>query len=1276
MHARASVEETDTETLSLVVGGQPAHNEVTQVAHRSDVTTCQQEALDVRPPRGALSFGPRRDEDDHVHVHEDECDVSSGDEQPPKQTPATKAPQQVDIPDTTLTAQLDHEEWPIAEDTTFEDEDSFLPDATGPRPLAGEVLTVFDLHARVDAILSWENMIAYLAICGRAPFSAAQYNFLRLALSTASSTDTLQLHKYATARRHMRSHLARWCFPKTSIEHISSATKPRAWKSVKRLMTSKGEKKPAQECAMMVSPSEWAKMDVATYTFYSDVYEHPDRDSPERLSIERAPIVQRRAPFVGRDLVLWSLFEGVTCITKTGDKVKIPCAAPPSQVENRRCVAPKWFDGLRNPEQGDAVDVTAVFVGMWMIGPVTGPGERARPPKPPALFDEWTTHEQALQRKYNRPSPTQPSMDTVLEAELNAKKDDTADDVGSNHKAQTHLAYSTNVVELHPGDVCVLFRAEEVHKEVVRHGANFKEENKSQHCLLIGSMIRQGIGRSAERLLWLDIENRHAGRATVRYVGTCNVTDVPTWLGGPRGTPQEGYGFEKQRHIGYLSDGSRFVVYRFGLYVDGFQQTKSVRDTRSVGGCYILPLGLSLHNRRGTSAPRVITVCPSDASRDAMLRHVFDDISRAASEGIDGLDPYGRRVRIFLDMVTFFADYLEAAYYTDVLGHNANAYCTHCSVRRGDRRVGSKYLTNTMNNSRRLGFMRSDARLFAIRQSPFAKTIYRALGIASTDNECAEKVPVVKFSMSLDVATRPERTCTQEEITPLFFESSLSCATAPDHMFTGLMKNTLTAAFNAVGTDARRHAMESRIVSTLRENGLPVTGRLLNWASDGTYKGLNNHTMSTLNCLLLCSAPTFDAEHRVTGKRVFELVRALQNYVAAAYYWPSVRTDGRKHAPMFTVDGRLKYNAKIRALAFKYLRMCDEVLEEDAELGAVLDKPNAHRAVELAVHTIPTFGHARNCSEFVLEQMHQVFKGWLERNPHQDSHISAVERALTRDWMGRVYALFQVWKKGSTRERACSEVGLRRLLLGEGAVHLNEEESGVTDFKERFHNAMQTSFREPTMEMMSECGHLSLPRARRVGWEVLEGDKMAADKVGELCGAFASGLAQLGREYKLATGKELEVLKVYSTARLEYRDVYEGKRRTYKFNEVGENCVVTCVAEEGVGVVREACMGIGEDVRYFAVLAVVKGPDNKLWAVTKAMARARPDLRNAYGVSIGACVVVQLTAAVRRAGAAHLCDSDCMFSQRGLSVRHSATVCDGGLYELWCAREGYPPHMG
>ena len=93
----------------------------------------------------------------------------------------------------------------------------------------------------------------------------------------------------------------------------------------------------------------------------------------------------------------------------------------------------------------------------------------------------------------------------------------------------------------------------------------------------------------------------------------------------------------------------------------------------------------------------------------------MQDISRAAVEGVDATDPYGRPVRIFLDPVTFFGDYPAAAECADVLGHTDNAFCTHCVVSKRLNPTGSSILCTPINNSRRVGYMRTDARIQAIR---------------------------------------------------------------------------------------------------------------------------------------------------------------------------------------------------------------------------------------------------------------------------------------------------------------------------------------------------------------------------------------------------------------------------------------------------------------------------------------------------------------------------------------------------------------------------------
>ena len=63
------------------------------------------------------------------------------------------------------------------------------------------------------------------------------------------------------------------------------------------------------------------------------------------------------------------------------------------------------------------------------------------------------------------------------------------------------------------------------------------------------------MGISAERLFWVDVEDREDGRATVLYVGTTNVTDMPTWAEGRDGTPHGVYAFGSPRNSGYMPDG-------------------------------------------------------------------------------------------------------------------------------------------------------------------------------------------------------------------------------------------------------------------------------------------------------------------------------------------------------------------------------------------------------------------------------------------------------------------------------------------------------------------------------------------------------------------------------------------------------------------------------------------------------------------------------------------------------------------------------------------------
>ena len=100
-------------------------------------------------------------------------------------------------------------------------------------------------------------------------------------------------------------------------------------------------------------------------------------------------------------------------------------------------------------------------------------------------------------------------METVLEDDVHTQPARAARDGNrGSARTQTRLPYSTNVMKLYPGDQCVLLRAESADMAMRDQGAVWTEPDCTQHCVLVGSLVRQGMGLSAERLVWIDVENR------------------------------------------------------------------------------------------------------------------------------------------------------------------------------------------------------------------------------------------------------------------------------------------------------------------------------------------------------------------------------------------------------------------------------------------------------------------------------------------------------------------------------------------------------------------------------------------------------------------------------------------------------------------------------------------------------------------------------------------------------------------------------------------------
>ena len=1109
------------------------------------------------------------------------------------------------------------------------------------------------LRKRLNCILTWDKMLAYLSISGRAPFSALQYATLVSAVRTARArtlTDVNEdhaedrtdyhLHTYKTIRAQMKRYLGGWCLPKSTLVYIGGPSLPTS-RSPSYVSTINAGRKRVEHCVSLVLPSEWAKMDISTPSFYADAYEHPRRADSDFLTIENTPIVNSRAAFCGKTCVVWSYRNGVPCVSQPGDTLTYPTAAPPSSQTIPDDVRTHWpfHCSTAGTEQEKTWSTDAIVVCAWTVGSQPGSEQRQSlhmTPLERALYERMQTPSVELfeERRPHR----------ILERST---------------ALQSLMSHS---VRCFAGDICVLLRPAHT-------------QSSDHTCVFVGSAVQNALRKPSERLLWIKSEHVLRPNLCMQHTAAVHVVDIPTCSKQETHSPRGAYGFGSVTNKGFLENGERYVVYRFALYADGFNQFKAQHDSRSVTGCYILPLGLSVDNRNGSSATRPITLASSSTSEYKVIHSVLDDISRAARTGLKGSDPYGREVNILLDPVSFYGDYPAVSACCDALGHTANAFCTHCHVVKRRAPGSSKMLNNTVHHSRRLGVMRTDTRSEALRSSSLPSTVLRLLGMRSNTNADADQVPLIALGKRLRRAARPPLRDDGNYTHTSLFDSSMSTAIAPDHLVNGLVKNVLTVVFSTLNNNQRRK-IEVQILDMAIRNGLPVTGAILRWGKNHAYQGIMNQTMSALMCILLCTSVIFYIEFPAPECIVYRLPNVLQRFVAKLYYWPSRDGGNPNDEHMWTEEGRMKYYGELANLAFSYLDACEQVHKSNPPLGKVLDKPNAHRALELTLHTVPAFGHALQCSELVLETTHRIFKEWMEKNTNASSHITAMERALIRDWNGRLYTFYNCFCNGSEFEKGQAESGLLRMIVGEQSRFVKRNDPFWKTFLHDFRTAVHNAFQEPVLSMMSESMVLHSPRERVSRWEMFEKEGSAnldydQDEV------VKKGLEKLQRDYGCEEGTDMHPFIICRTARFVRYHTGDRRKLSYPHGTITRGCAVSAIQED---VERTSERDRFKVLRFFLVYAIVEAESKDIWLVTRRLREANVprgicSKYKRYSVGSSAVELLQLTNCVRRVACVHVCDTRCSYNEEKREMVHSLDATDGGVVCVLAREDGYPPHI-
>lgn len=1109
------------------------------------------------------------------------------------------------------------------EEDLFHDQNQFLELTT---PLLRK------LQRRQIRFITWESLLSTVSYAGRKNMTATQYSYLRSALLAANNH--LSIRTYKTMRTTFWTDLKRVSFPRIDVTYLGRKEHHRTCR--KKINSRNAGMKNVQDCAAIVLPSEWAKLDVLSYHFYHDVYESDQMHRP--VSIEKSPIIQHRTRAMNEVPTIWANYKNAPCPVDIGDTLLFPCNGLPRGAA-ASSITSSWKVSNKSSVDhfGERCTITEVegSVGpLWMVENTSCASQD--------IQNDWdlSEEEKKVYQTLRETAPHSPRLSGPSDC---------------NAQATIPNMTFTDGLFLHAGDTVAMIRPD-------------RNTSSADACLFIASMLSQVGDGVTERLVWVSVSDSEGTRPRkyLKITASVTVSGIPTWKSGSRTFPT----FPRQLacNRGVLSNGKRYLVYRIVLYTDGFGQLKSLSDQREVGGVYILPIGLPTESKRSWSGARVISLTPDGHSMNKVLTAIEGDLVLGATTGIPGLDPYGRPVQIFLDTVGYFGDYPAVTATTDVRGHNATAFCTFCTFREVHNAPGGSKMYSTDIHSRRLGVMRWDSRRDVVRSKIPTGTLERRLGFSTLTEDKANELPLVSLAKKLRRSGRA-RTQAGRPVVPYGFDSVQSTAAAPDHLLSGLIDDVLWLCFTKLQTEEEQNRTEALICSNAKRNGLDTQGRFMKW-KNGKPDGLRSVTMSTNMCILLAAAPTFRQHYQRTGNSVFLLPQKLQNVIACMYDSPSVETEGEDARDAYSEYSLLCATGRRVMSAKAFIQSCSREHKKDPAGCKRLNKPNVHRLLELCCHTIVNYGHGLNCSEMVLESMHRRFKNWLETNPHADSHISAVEKALSADWMGRVSILYRTMTHGTEQEKACAELGLRRFLLGEEAVKIDTSAPAGAVLKETFLRVVHPSMRQPVLSELDLCMPLVGAHARTYVWCVEKHD----DKCGDT-DELQQGQKMLESWRDAYVRSEPEDILWYKNARYAWKSKFGGSQRSYQHHTITRGTAVSIVVgggEQDRPVITECSDIPNGKLEFYAVYGIMYNSDLGPWCVVKRLLQQG----EGYTVRRSKVAILRLGNRVRRVAVFHHCDPSCKVNAGQLKVRHSSSLLNGGVYRIARRVDGYPPHLG
>ena len=1175
-------------------------------------------------------------------------------------------------------------------------------------------------------VLKWERLLAFVAIAGSEHFTASGLVFVSKAISSASGGSS-RLPTYKTVRSTQWNHLVAHLFVPSSVLHIGNNCREGHRSDRKDFVhtVNNGEQDP-RDCIRMVLPSSWAKLDCVTLPIYNDLFNTQRKDGRISINIEHAPLVYDcdRRKYLSVKSSIWARYKKTVIPSSYSELLHYPVGKLLKYSDNDM-EDDHWF-----------IHTDSKCHLRCKVGPSWCVRARIDDPSTKASIDQDMTQnmneDELLAYLYAIYATHQPT-DFNIELSKKAHAPTTTDEVidkGDRHNCP--LSYDK--LFTFPGDLCVILRQEE-------------SIESAYIVLFIASHIWREQGRIGERIIWLNrtqLRQQFASKAmnlqdsdsyesdrlnrtvitnlitsdqcTISQLFSAEVSavDVSQQV-SVTGLPSFPKNFEPSSiqkfsrsatNKGYLQDGTPYLVYRFFLYADGFQQKKSISDKRSITGCYILPAGLPHQAKSTCTCVRTLTVSPDGLDPNDVLRHIVDDIIEGTVQGIDSYDAHGRKVKIFLDNISELNDTPAQASGNDVMGHIADSFCAFCGARKRKGLQTPPISFSTSIHCRRPSLMRCDERMVEIRASPVHEDVRQHLGTkCSTESDAQQRI---KRRIAIALQSNLSKKIFNDKgdcVLDFYYDSYQSAAVAPDHLFKGLITNALTVCFNTVEDTRMRSHIDKLICREISNHNLPSIDTVLNWDKHGKYNGINNVKMSSLFCILLFAGPIFksygdhvtkeyEKQQLQNGKgkkqptssqtgngkgkkklpssaiadgtltHPFDFPQELQDIISISYWCPQPAHDPQSDIEYVLGTDDLKpldFYGEIQELSDRYIKHIRKYYKDGGPHAKKLDKPNAHKLQELAYHTIPAFGHALNVSELVLEQAHRTSKTWHENNTHSNAHMTGVELNLAKDWMNRVYAHYVLWVNGNDEEKESSIHGLARLLLGAIAAEFQFE--GSESILEELKDRLQTAFQSPVLDTFPDQSSSTLLPTIESRWELFEKGCTSYER------QYLDGvniLKSLMPEQQQSTIN----FQSYAIAKLQRKEQYCSHHRTSTFNNIHiGSCVSLTVYSPSASVLFPT---EGGPTKVFVLVNnLVKAPDGSQWGFGKQFTAI--DDRPVFTMkSTTPIQIFRLTNSVTRVGRI-----SAKFSFDDISNYEPSSVdTDGAEWTLLTSRQGYPPRMG